>query len=249
MPQEYDRGRIKGVGPRTSPLIDQIGRGYRPNEPSGRERMVQDMQAEAAGRRPTDADVNDDFARRLQKDSPPAGKVKRTQIRGRGQVKMAWDDRPGQYRYHYSPEENFKGIQSENALDPRFKGRHGPGAKGVHFMDDPNTYRPIGDRPMNVYRTPVEGKDWQNVSTDDFYTTRRVEAPEVYAETPEGMPRWSGVSNAYSKGATGLGLYNMLAAFMPGVLPSIQGPQDWVLGDVLQNGDASPYNPKNQEDT
>lgn len=67
---ESSRKRIKGTDPKLSPLVDKIGRGTRPM-PEGRERMTADMAAEAAGRRPSDADVNDAFARRLSEMAEP----------------------------------------------------------------------------------------------------------------------------------------------------------------------------------
>ena len=233
------RTRIKGTDPALSKLVDQIGRGYQPNEPSGRERMVADMQAELEGRRPSDANINDDFAQRL------AGKVRRTPIRGRGQIASRWDDDPNQYRYHYSPEENFEGIQ-RRGFDPELKKGY---SKGTHFMNSPNEYPAIGDNAQNVYRVRRDAvPDWQNVSDDDFYTQRRIPSNdvEVYTGTPETPGSWSRVSNAYGFGSNMKGIYDILASFMPGVLPQIQTPADWLIQYNLQNSGSSPWNPENQ---
>lgn len=169
------------------------------------------------------------------------GKVKRTRITGRGQVPQAWDEEG--YRYHYSPEKNFEGIR-ERGFDPSLKQGY---SKGTHFMPGPD-YPALEDNPGNYYRVRQDVAPFKNVSTDDFYTERAI-APkdvEVYTGTPEMPTRWTPVSNAYGKANTGMGLYNMLASFFPGKLPSFQGPSDWVIQDVLRNMDASPWNPENQ---
>jgi hypothetical protein len=226
----HGRTRIKGTDPRVRQVTDRIGRGYLPNESSGRERMVADMQAEAAGRRPSDADVNDDFARRLMGGADAqAGKVQRTRITGRGQVPRGWDEEG--YRYHYSPEENFEGIR-ERGFDPSLKKGY---SKGTHFMPGPD-YPALEDNPGNYYRVREDVAPFKNVSTDDFYTEQRIHPRdvEVYTGTPEMPTRWSPVSNAYSKGATGLGLYGLLSSFFPNSLPQIYGPTDWVLQDVMR---------------
>ena len=170
-------------------------------------------------------------------------RVPRRAITGHGQVKSLASEDPSAYRYHYSPEENFEGIQKSGMLDPGKAKGH---SKGVHFSDNPNTYRPTGGQGYNVYRTPADAHDFQNVSSDDFYTKEQVRHPEVYTETPEGMPHWSGLSNAYSIGSNVKGLYDLAAMLMPGILPQIRTPADWVMQDVLERGDSSPWNPKNQ---
>jgi hypothetical protein len=230
--------RIKGTDPRVKSVTDRIGRG----------RMAADNAAEAVGRRPSDADINDDFAKRLmvaqQAETPRAGKVKRTSIRGRGQVASRWDDDPNQYRYHYSPEENFEGIRREGFRPDLKKGF----SQGTHFMDDPNAYPAIGDDPMNVYRVRRDAvPDWQNVSSDDYYTRRPIAANDVdvYTGTPEMPGTWGRVNNAYGVGGGVKGLYDIVSSFMPGTLPQIQTPADWVIQDVLRNLDASPWNPEN----
>lgn len=229
MPQEYDRGRtrIKGTDPRVRAVTDRIGRGTRPM-PEGRERMTADMAAEAAGRRPSDADINDDFARRLMGGADAqAGKVRATPaaVRGRGQVSLAWDDDPKAYGWHYSPAESHEGIR-RGGLDPQFKGRHGPMAEGVHFAPDPETYRPVGDQDWNVYRVRRENiPDPVTRSTDDFFTRSRI-APE-HIEVYEGPGRFGRLN-----GVTGLlGLANNVSSWLGG--PYIQTPADWVLNDVI----------------
>jgi len=63
MPPVYEGpGRIKGTDPRVRAVADRIGRGTRP---SPRQVIDQDNALERGGLRPSDADVNDDFARRL----------------------------------------------------------------------------------------------------------------------------------------------------------------------------------------
>lgn len=256
------RPRIRGTDPRLSPLVEQIGRGYRPNnepdyggvrrqfeefrnrgytaqgeevhnrpfgEARGRDRMVADMQAEAAGRRPSDAAINDDFARRLGEAGKTRPRANPAEIRGRGQVSLAWDDDPKAYGWHYSPAENAEGIRT-GGLDPQFKGRHGPMAEGVHFSNSPETYQPVGDRAWNVYRVRNENiPDPVQRSTDDFFTRSRIDPRNI--EVYEGPGRF-GRLGAHMSGANPyIGLYQSIAPLLG--LPYLQTPADWVLNDVM----------------
>jgi hypothetical protein len=215
--------------PKMRALTDHIGRGTRPNvdvEPARRLFMER-----------RDVDFNDNLLDLL----PKTGKVKRTPVRGRGQVPQAWDEEG--YRYHFSPEENFEGIRGRG-FDPDLKKGF---SKGTHFLPTPD-YPAIEDRPGNYYRVRQDVAPFKNVATDDFYTEQRI-APrdiEVYTGTPAMPTRWTPVSNAYSFGSGAKGLYDLLSSFMPGVLPQIQTPADWIIQDLMRNSNASPWNPKNQ---
>jgi len=66
-------GRIKGTDPRVKTVTDRIGRGSRP---SPRQVIDQDNALERGGRRPSDADVNDDFARRLMGEGSTPSEVR-----------------------------------------------------------------------------------------------------------------------------------------------------------------------------
>lgn len=233
-------GRIKATDPRVKRVTDRIGRGYRPN------RDVQAEQAARGGLSAADeAAAQDDFARRLSGGADAqAGKVRPTPaaVRGRGQVQLAWDDEPGKYGWHYSPAENATGIR-EGGLDPSHAGRHGPAARGVHFSDSPDTYRPIGDQDYNVYRVPREHiPDPAHVSTDDFYTTQKI-APE-HVQVYEGPGKFGTLAGHVGTAATVGGLVNMLSSFLGG--PYIQGPSDMVLNDLIRQayapgGGMDPY--------
>lgn len=240
MPQGYEGGRIRGTNT-GNPLIDQIGRGYRPNEPSGRERMVRDMQVEARGGRPTDADVNEDFARRLLEGGADAqaGKVRAIRAQGRGGMRVPYGANDDDFMYHRTNERNLRGFQ-EQGNDPGLKRR---GSFGTHFAPSSEGTWGYADQAnaeggdsimLRTRRSP----EMTMHDPQDYSTQRRI-APadwEVLGEgaTPEMPGRWTGLGNAYSKGATGLGLYNMLAAFLPGKLPSFQGPTDMVLADLMR---------------
>jgi hypothetical protein len=192
--------------------------------------MVDDMRAEARGGRPSDADINDDFARRLLGGADAqAGKVKRARITGRGQVPRAWDEEG--YRYHYSPEENFEGIR-ERGFDPSLKKGH---SKGTHFMPGAD-YPALEDNPGNYYRVRQDVAPFKNVSTDDFYTEQRIPPRdvEVYTGTPDMPTRWSPVSKAYGVGTGITGLYSMLSSLLPENLPQFLGPQDWIIQDLMR---------------
>lgn len=236
--------RINGMDPRVREVTERIGHGYQPNPPSGRERMTADMQAELAGRRPSDADINDDFARRLGS----AGKTRPARpaaVRGRGQVSLAWDDDPKAYGWHYSPAENAEGIRSRG-FDPELAGRHGPNAKGVHFATSPETYQPIGDQDWNVYRVRRENiPDPSHVSTDDFFTRSPIDPRNI--EVYEGPGKFGKLADA---GSTTLGIMALLgqaAQFVPGF--SDRMPRTtWLanggpLGDVLNEVMAANYAP------
>lgn len=172
---------------------------------------------------------------------PP--RVTPAELRGRGQVRLAYDDPVQDYYYHYSPTRNAPGIQ-ESGLDPRLmKGE----SAGVHFLPDPNAYPAIGDEPMNVYRVRRDAAEFVPRGEGDVYATRRFLPSEVEAyESPmEGSlaGRWSRLGGL-AGGARGL--YDVLSAFTGGRLPMIQTPGDWILNDVLMNFPNSPYNrPRN----
>lgn len=87
--------------------------------------------------------------------------------------------------------------------------------------------------------------------------TRRGRAAYAYRNSYEdpGSTSWlvtdpsavTRVNRIYDAGSRGLGiagLVNMFSSFLGG--PSLNTPADWVIQDLMQNLDASPWNPKNQ---
>jgi len=166
---------------------------------------------------------------------------KRMSVRGRGQIRVPWDEPTDRYLWHFSPEETFAGIK-KSGLDPSLKKGF---SSGVHFSPTPD-YPVLGDVPMNVYRaerSQVPGLEYREGS--DYFTRQRIppEMLQVATETAPGQPtRFSGLNRAYSLGSglSQLGsLYNSIA---PAVgLPYMQTPMDWVLADILNNMPNSPY--------
>lgn len=239
MPQEFDRGRIKGTDPRVRAVTDRIGRGYRPRNPELYDKAQASLREGTSIQDALDALDAERPGRSPRESVAGGGKMKPAAVRGSGQVSLAWDDDPKAYGWHYSPAENAEGIR-RGGLDPQFRGRHGDASQGIHFSDSPDTYRPIGDKDWNVYRVRREHiPDPVARSTDDFFTRSRIEPKHI--EAYEGPGRFGRVGSRVTGAA---GLYNMLAPFLG--LPYMQTPSDWIINNNLMESDASPWNPENQ---
>jgi hypothetical protein len=247
------RPRIKGVGPKVPPIVDQIGRGYQPNRPEGRPRMEQDFAREAAGRRPSDADVNDDFARRLMggADAQAGKAMSSAEARYRANLPKGYDPDQKYYHVHDVPE----GVDiRQRAQSFRDKGIIGSertsfGA-GKQVFAHPQPPRELGPRQIYTEFTPgvrpsgsgtsFMGRGGGSTAKSFSGDISPANVGGVYGHVPGG-----GIGRIADAGSGITGLYGLLSSMFPENLPQIYGPTDYVLNDLLrmnyEEGVMNPY--------
>lgn len=200
-------------------------------ELAGRDRMTADMAAEAAGRRPSDADINDDFARRLMGAQEP-DYVQNPPARDDAAYRRAMANRPtpsdGSTR-RYVHETDIGNVESIRREGIR------PGNRFGHDAVWANEGTAAG-------RTVPKGRALIEFEADPARIKLRGTTPGSKAAGFQGGPiEPSAITGGYGPSgrifdagsrALGIGgLINMLSSFVGG--PYIQTPSDWVLNDVI----------------